>query len=188
MRTSKLSCAVVVMGSLATTTARADDADLRSTADVALWSAAGFQLGHQLDHFGRKDFSAPAIGLPILFVGSTLGGRYLLDGGPLYFTIVDSFWLVGYGITHFSGVVETPDTVYAKWTETDQTIARSASAGRLAQAVIVGAVVSLGAHLGLTLLDGRKHGFTWRRHVEPASRLTVIPEDGGASVAWTARF
>jgi hypothetical protein len=168
--------------------ARADE--LRSTSDVFLWTAAGFQLGHQIDHFGRSDFSAPAIGLPLVFFASTLGGRYVLDGGPLYFTVVDAFWIVGFSITHFSGVVETPDTVYAKWTDPDgPTVVHSHVAGRVAQGVIVGAVISLGAHLSLTLVDGRRHGFTWRRRsTREDTRLTIAPVAGGAAVAWSGTW
>src|SRR5687767_9084864 len=103
MRTVLVATALLV----ASRDAGAEDEALHSTSDVVLWTAAGFQLGHQLDHFGRKDFAFPAVGLPILFYGTHLGGRYLLDGGPLYFTVVDTVWLIGYSITHFSGVIET---------------------------------------------------------------------------------
>jgi hypothetical protein len=186
------SIAIVVAGALSVLApiapAHADDDTLRSTVDVALWTAAGCQLGHQLDHFGRKDFAAPAVVLPLLFYTTHIGARYVLDGGPLYFTVVDSFWLIGFSITHFTGVVETPDTVYEKWTETDETIARSRAIGRVAQAVIIGGVVSLGAHFGLTLYDGRKNGFTWKRR-RTESRVAVSPlplrEGGGLALAGT---
>ena len=162
--------------------------------DVLKWTMFGLGMAHLADHALRNNHSgipfsskltpatAAYFGVPAIFA---LGLKY---DGPLYWLIADSVLLVGVGLTHL--FVETPGHVHEPWTNGSNLLeAESKTAGVTAVVIVGGVSAAIGAHLISTIIDGRAHGFTWKRRKEShRAPVTFVPVTGGGMVSAGWRF
>jgi hypothetical protein len=173
---------------LAASPASADD---YTRSDQLKWAGLSLGVAHLADHIVRNNHNgwpfsdrvtpatAAYFGVPALF-----GAGLYLDG-PLYWVIADSVLLAGVTLTH--AAVEHPNAIYAPWTNGSNMLeVESRPLGVAAVVVMIGTFATVGGHLASSIVDGRRHGFTWRRTHAPATErmraVTVTPARGGGMV------
>lgn len=170
-----------------------EDVPSYQRSDALKWTAAALGAAHLADHIIRNNhngwpFSPKLTPATIAYVAvpSIFGAGIYFDG-PLYWVIADSVLLAGVGLVHVT--LEPPADVYEPWTnESNLLEAESKAAGVTAVVLVGGVVASLGAHLVSTIMDGREHGWTWRRTKRSRrSPIAVMPVQGGgmATAGWS---
>lgn len=166
--------------------------------DIIMWSTLTLGALHHTDHVLRdnhsgfpftknvNEFTASLAIYPIILSG------HFFDLGPNYWITVESAALIGLGLAHT--LVEPPSHQHDPWANgTNLLGVESKALGRTSQTISVLLWVGIAAHLGSSIADGVKCGFTWKDQEscgdkQQRSQFGLSPTRKGARVFFHHRW